>query len=146
MSASKALAKVPCVPVWGDITPADVLELPWIARHQLGLTLSGPTKTMQHWNMPHYTRAILFTLDPLNLCQPFQLVHRNDLYALIPDLAQFLESQDVDCPPISLQDREVVYKVNDKCNHFLGSAVKEVKLFAVVDVGKGNVLCVIQCC
>ena len=139
MFAASARATATCVAEpdkYADFDPVDVLEVPWLANHQRRLSRIGDYKMLSHSNVEKYDKVILVVETPAEICQPYLLVHRYDLNSLIPSLAEFLDSRDVDIPPIGNLDRCRSYEVNPECTHFMSGVIKEVKLFAVIDTGK----------
>ena len=139
MFAASARATATCVAEpdkFADFDPVDTLDVPWLHRHQSRLARLLDCRMLSHSSVEKYDKVILSVVNPSTLCQPYVLVHRYDLYSLIPSLADFLDASDVDIPPISNLDRARTYEVNTDCTHFMAGVIKEIKLFAVIDTGK----------
>lgn len=88
------------------------------------------------FKMERFSSVIVVATKPSMLCQPFFNVQREDLKSLIPSLAQMLDRLDPDCPPVSVEAREMKYVVNNGSGHQLANVLQEVQLLAIADMGK----------
>ena len=138
-AAARSSAAAKCVvepEKYADFDPVDVVEVPWLFYHQTNLAEASNVRTLSKTKKESYDKVIVVTVKPDNMCQPYLLLHRADLYPVIPGLADLLDSRDAAIPAIGNQDRARIFKVNGQSTHYMAGVIQEVKLFAMLDSGK----------